>query len=98
MVEQDESFDRAIRLRFLPPYEAAANGGLAAWGQSVEGALALVLLLDQFPRNMFRGNARAFATDSLARGVADRALARGFDQATDVAVRPFFYFSILLGD
>jgi uncharacterized protein (DUF924 family) len=74
--EQDESFDQAIRLRFLPTYEAAANGELGAWEESVEGALALVLLLDQFPRNMFRGNARAFATDALARAVADRALAR----------------------
>src|ERR1700730_9672976 len=79
--EQDESFDQAIRLRFLPTYEAAANGELAAWEESVEGALALILLLDQFPRNMFRGNARAFATD---------ALARGFDQATEPAMRPFF--------
>ena len=55
--EHDEGFDQAIRLRFLPVHEAAANGELAAWEESVEGALALVLLLDQFPRNMFRGNA-----------------------------------------
>ena len=61
------------------------------WEQSVEGALALVLLLDQFPRNMFRGDARAYATDALARAVADRALARGFDQATNLVLRPFFY-------
>src|SRR5271167_1124512 len=67
--EQDESFDQAIRLRFLPTCEAAANGELAAWEESAEGALALALLLDQFPRNMFRGNARAFATDALARAV-----------------------------
>jgi hypothetical protein len=72
--EQDESFDQAIRMGY-PTYEAAANGELAAWEESVEGALALVLLLAQFPRNMFRRNARAFATDALARGVADRALA-----------------------
>ena len=67
--EQDDAFDRTIRLRFLPTCEAAANGQLAAWEESVEGALALVLLLDQFPRNMFRGNAHAFATDALARVV-----------------------------
>jgi uncharacterized protein (DUF924 family) len=79
---------------FLPTYEAATNGELAAWEESVEGALALVLLLDQFPRNMFRRNARAFATDALARAVADRALARGFDQAMDLAVRPFFLFAL----
>ena len=51
--EQDNSFDEAIRLRFLPSYEAAATGKLAAWEESIEGTLALVLLLDQFPRNMF---------------------------------------------
>ena len=93
--EQDEGFDHAIRLRFLPTYEAAANGEFAAWEESVEGALALVLLLDQFPRNMFRGNARAFATDALARAVADRALARGFDHATELAMRPFFYLPFM---
>jgi uncharacterized protein (DUF924 family) len=69
-LEQNESFDQAIRLRFLPTYEAAANDTLAAWEESIDGALALVLLLDQFPRNMFRGDARAFATDALARAVA----------------------------
>jgi uncharacterized protein (DUF924 family) len=95
MVEQDESFDQAIRLRFLPSYEAAANGELAVWEESVEGALALVFLLDQFPRNMFRGDARAFATDALARAGADRALARGFDQATDLGLRPFFYLPFM---
>ena len=93
--EQDENFDQAIRLRFLPTYQAAANGEFVAWEESAEGALALVLLLDQFPRNMFRGNARAFATDAQARAVADRALARGFDQATDLAMRPFFYLPFM---
>jgi len=93
--ERDESFDQAIRLRFLPIYEAAANGELAPWEESVAGALALVLLLDQFPRNMFRGDARAFATDALARAVVDRALARGFDQATDLGLRPFFYLPFM---
>ncbi len=92
---QDESFDQAIRSRFLPTYEAAANGELAAWEESVEGALALVLLLDQFPRNMFRGKARALATDAQARAAADRALRRGFDQATDMALRPFFYLPFM---
>ena len=93
--EQDESFDQAIRLRFMTTYEAAANGTLAAWEERIDGALALVLLLDQFPRNMFRGDARAFATDALARAVADRALARGFDQATDLTLRPFFYLPFM---
>ena len=93
--ERDESFDQAIRSRFLSTYAAGANGKLASWEESIDGALALVLLLDQFPRNMFRGDARAFATDPLARAVADRALARGFDQATDLTLRPFFYLPFM---
>lgn len=93
--ERDDSFDQVIRSRFLATYEAAANGELAGWQDNVEGALALVLLFDQFPRNMFRGNARAFATDAAARAVADQALARGFDQATDPAMRQFFYLPFM---
>jgi len=54
-----------------------------------------VILLDQFPRNMFRGSARAFATDALARAVANRALARGFDQETDTTMHPFFYLPFM---
>jgi uncharacterized protein (DUF924 family) len=92
---EDESFDQVIRSKFLPTHAAAASGELAAWEESAESALALVLLLDQFPRNMFRGNVRAFANDALARAVADRALARGFDRATDLALRPFFYLPFM---
>jgi uncharacterized protein (DUF924 family) len=91
----DHEFDLAVRSRFFAAYEAAAGGRLAAWQESREGALALVLLLDQFPRNMFRGEARAFATDAMARAVADRALACGFDQATDSTMRPFFYLPFM---
>ena len=93
--EQDESFDQTIRSTFLPTCEAAANSELAAWEESAEGALALVILLDQFPRNMFRDTARAFAADGLARAVAGRALARGFDQATEPALRQFFYLPFM---
>jgi len=88
---KDTAFDDAIRRRFLETYEAAAAGQLAEWEDSREGALALVIVLDQFPRNMFRGSARAFAADHIARRVADRALARGFDLATPVKERGFFY-------
>jgi uncharacterized protein (DUF924 family) len=93
--EKDEDFDRTIRSRFLTTHEAAARGEFAAEEASAEGALAVVILLDQFPRNMFRGTARAFATDPLARAVADRALARGFDQATDKVLRQFFYLPFM---
>ena len=93
--EKDLGFDDAIRVRFLETYEAAAAGKLADWERTAEGALALVTVLDQFPRNMFRGEARAFATVAMARAVADRALALGFDQATDVTMRPFFYLPLM---
>ncbi len=93
--EKDDEFDLTIRSRFLAIHEAAARGELAAFEESAEGALALLILLDQFPRNMFRNSARAFATDHLARAVADRALARGFDQETDTTMRPFFYLPFM---
>ncbi len=88
--ERDNAFDDEIRRRFLATYEAAAAGKLTDWEQSAEGSLALLILLDQFPRNMFRGEARAFATDALARAVASRAILNGFDGAFP-DMRGFFY-------
>lgn len=73
----DPAFDEAIATRFGAVYEAAARGDLDGWAETPEGALALVLVLDQFPRNLFRGTARAFATDGRALEVARTALARG---------------------
>jgi len=93
--EKDDEFDRVIKSRFLAVHEAAASGELSAFEANPESALALVLLLDQFPRNMFRNSARAFATDALARAVADRALARGFDKVTDETMRQFFYLPFM---
>ena len=87
---KDTAFDDDIRRRFLTTYEAAAAGRLRDWENSAEGALALLILLDQFPRNMFRGDKRAFATDPLARAVTAGALIKGFDaQVGDM--RAFFY-------
>ena len=88
---KDDAFDAEITTRFLPTYEAAAAGKLSDWEATPEGALALILVLDQFPRNMFRGDARAFAADAAARAVADRALARGFDGGVPRNERLFFY-------
>jgi uncharacterized protein (DUF924 family) len=88
---KDTAIDAEIRTRFLPTYEAAAAGKLAAWESTAEGALALLIVLDQFPRNMFRGSARAFAADPLARAIADRAIARGFDRTCAMPERNFFY-------
>jgi uncharacterized protein (DUF924 family) len=89
-----EAFDAEVGRNFLPDYEAAAAGALGAWEEAPEGALALVLLLDQVPRNVFRGTPRAYATDAAARAAADRALARGFDQMVPPAWRLFFYMPL----
>jgi uncharacterized protein (DUF924 family) len=88
---KDDTFDAEIRTRFLPIYEAAAAGALAEWEATPGGALALTIVLDQFPRNMFRNDPRAFAADAAARAVADRALARGFDAQVPSGERMFFY-------
>ena len=86
-----EEFDAALRREFLADYEEAAAGELVSWEASPEGALALVLLLDQLPRNIFRGTPRAYATDAVARAAADRALERGFDRLLPPVWRIFFY-------
>jgi len=88
--KKDDAFDAAIRARFLPTYEAAAAGRLA-WDATPDGALALVIVLDQFPRNIFRSDARTYAADPLARATASRAIARGFDAQVPPAERSFFY-------
>ncbi|MGH6767697.1 MAG: DUF924 family protein [Xanthobacteraceae bacterium] len=88
---KDDGFDAEIISRFLATYEAAAGGQLADWEISSESALALVIVLDQFPRNMFRADARAYAADATARGIADRAIAHGFDRQLPAAERHFFY-------
>jgi len=88
---KDAAFDGQIRERFFDTYEAAAAGKLSGWEGDAQGALALLILLDQFPRNMFRGDARAFATDPLARAVAAGAIVRGFDSQVPADLRSFFY-------
>jgi len=88
--EKDAAFDDDIRRRFLTLHEAAAAGKLTAWEGTAEGALALLILLDQCPRNIFRGQARAFASDPLARAIASRAILNGFDGAFP-DMRGFFY-------
>jgi uncharacterized protein (DUF924 family) len=90
-----DDFDAEIRARFLPTYEAAVGGQLAAWEATPEGALALIIVLDQFPRNMFRGSPRTFATDATALAAAKRAIARGFDQQLEPRKRNFFYLPFM---
>jgi uncharacterized protein (DUF924 family) len=89
--KKDDAFDAEIGARFRTAIEAAAAGRLSQWEATPEGALALLILLDQFPRNIFRESARAFAADPLARAVAGRAIAQKFDQRVSPAERLFFY-------
>lgn len=87
---KDETFDGRCRA-FEAEHHAAARRELAHWELEPEGALALVLLLDQIPRNIFRNSPHAFATDPLAQGAAQRAVAKRFDAATESQLRIFFY-------
>ncbi|KZM51019.1 DUF924 family protein [Labrenzia sp. OB1] len=87
----DKEFDRECREGFLPAIEGALSGGLDPWMETADGSLALLLLLDQMPRNVFRGTADAFKADAKALSVAEQALASGFDRAFPKTVRGFFY-------
>ena len=89
--EKSAAFDAQIVDQFKPDYERAARRDLDPPMASAEGCLALVILLDQFPRNMFRGDARSYATDEKARHVAQHALAQGFDGALQTYQRLFLY-------
>ncbi|MBA3811781.1 MAG: DUF924 family protein [Caulobacteraceae bacterium] len=85
------AFDSAIREAFETDHFAAARGERDDWTGTADGSLALLLLLDQVPRNLWRGTAHAFATDPLARNVARAAVGRGHDRAATAALRQFFY-------
>lgn len=89
------AFDATLRAQFLETYRVAAAGQFADWAATAEGALALTLVLDQFPLNMFRGQPASFATEAAARVVADQAMARGFDQALPPEQRPFLYLPFM---
>ncbi|MFT3975023.1 MAG: DUF924 family protein [Amaricoccus sp.] len=93
--EVDDAVDREITERWGTLWESARAGGLHEWRAVARSCLALTVLLDQFPRNMFRGDARAFASDAHARAVARDAIAAGFDKATPVPERQFFYLPLM---
>lgn len=99
---KDEAFDAAFRARFHDAHFAAARREHDGWADDPEGALALMILLDQFPRNAFRGTAHMYATDPLARYFAGHALERGLDQRLDGEIRIFLYLALMhseaLGD
>lgn len=88
---RDTAFDVQCEALFLAVHLRAARGELEHWLENATGALALVLLLDQIPRNVYRGSAHAYATDGLARRHADRAIEAGFDYEVEPALRLFFY-------
>ena len=92
---KDEAFDAEFRARFLTLHEQAAAGALDAWAATPDGALALLILLDQFPRNAFRGTPRVYATDPQARRIAHAAFARGFDAAGPQDLRNFFVLPLM---
>ena len=93
--ERNDAFDVEVRRRFLALWQKAVAGELSSWEATDEGALALVIVLDQFPRNMFRGTSQAFASDALARDVARRAIARGADQRIDPVLLEFLYLPFM---
>ncbi|RYF34876.1 MAG: DUF924 domain-containing protein [Comamonadaceae bacterium] len=93
--KRNDGFDAEFKARFEAAHIAAAHGVLDFWAESAEGALALLVLLDQFPRNGYRGSARSFATDAQARAVATKAIAAGHDQLIEPALRPFFYLPFM---
>ena len=88
---RDETFDADFRQSFESTHFAAARREYESWMDSAERALALLILLDQFPRNCFRGNAHSYATDGLALHYARRAVVSGFDLQVDSGLRMFFY-------
>jgi uncharacterized protein (DUF924 family) len=88
---KDAEFDRRFRERFLRTHEVATRGKLDHWLATPIGALALILLLDQFPRNAFRGTPRMYASDAHARAVADTAVTVGHDRQISLEMRAFVY-------
>ena len=92
---KDEKFDADIRQRFLPTYEAAYAGELDEWRSTPESLLALIILLDQFPRNMFRGSPRAFASDAYALRLTKEGIERGFHGSLRGAQLDFFLLPLM---
>jgi len=100
--KSDPAFDAEIKDKFLLAGNTAALGGHDDWMEAAMGSLALCILLDQFPRNLFRGRAQAFETDSKARKIAGNAISAGFDASVSPVKRSFFYLPFMhsedLGD
>jgi uncharacterized protein (DUF924 family) len=93
--KRDEAFDQEIRDRFGALHEEAAAGKLNDWAKTPEGTLALILILDQFSRNMFRNSPKAFAQDEMASDLARQAVAAGFDKEVEPALAHFFHMPFM---
>jgi uncharacterized protein (DUF924 family) len=93
--KQDDALDAEIRERFGAAWESAMDGRYALWLTHPTGVLAYIILLDQFPRNMFRGDARSFASDQVSLAAAKQAIHRGWDMAIDEPARQFFYLPLM---
>jgi uncharacterized protein (DUF924 family) len=93
--KKDDAFDAEVRRRYLELWRNAVGGGLVSWEASDDGALALVIVLDQFPRNMFRGKPEAFSSDAKALAVADRAIIGGVDARIDPNLLEFLYMPFM---
>ena len=93
--KKDAAFDAEFKTRFEVAHHAAATGALDGWTASAEGALALLVLLDQLPRNAWRGSGHMFATDGKALAVARGAIEAGFDQQVDATLRAFVYMPFM---
>jgi uncharacterized protein (DUF924 family) len=91
----DDAFDTEVRRRYLDLWRKAAADELSSWQASDDGALALVIVLDQFPRSLFRDDIRTYASDAQAREVAHRAIDRGVDARIDPALREFLYLPFM---
>jgi uncharacterized protein (DUF924 family) len=92
--EADDALDQTIRERFGAAWKAATEGAFSLWLTYPNGALAYIILTDQFPRNMFRDDARAFSTDRAALAAAKSAIAKGWDLRIDPPARQFFYMPL----
>jgi uncharacterized protein (DUF924 family) len=92
---KDPEFDREIRVRFEDLYEEAAADALDGWRESARGCLALVILLDQFPRNMYRGDPRSYATDRKAQEVSEYAVDHALDRELPDFQRAFLYMPFM---
>ena len=92
---KNDDFDAQFKARFEAAHHLAATGALDHWASDADGALALLVLLDQLPRNAWRGSGHMFATDGKALAVAQAALAAGFDRQVEPGLRPFFYLPFM---